>query len=174
MQLSLNLFEGELSQGAVVLPHGTVQGTLSEDWVAPSLPLRQAILDFEKTIAQHPQGRASESEASLVAPVVHYFAPGVYVREMRLPKGHIVVGKLHKHTHLNVITKGKVRVITEEGLEELCAPFVWTAKAGTKRVLLALEDLVWLNVMPTETMDLAEIEESAIAQSYSDLLRIEE
>ena len=39
-------------------------------------------------------------------PVQHHFAPGAYGREMTLPAGLVVVGKIHKHAHINVISKG--------------------------------------------------------------------
>ena len=41
-------------------------------------------------------------------PVVHHFAPGVYARELTMAAGLIVLGKIHKTRHLNIITKGKV------------------------------------------------------------------
>ena len=52
----------------------------------------------------------------------HYFAPksekygcSTYAREIFLPKGSFVVGKIHRHQHLNIISKGKVKVFTEFG-----------------------------------------------------------
>jgi hypothetical protein len=35
----------------------------------------------------------------------HHFAPGQYAREIELPNGKVVVGKIHKHAHVNVVSK---------------------------------------------------------------------
>jgi len=102
-------------------------------------------------------------------PVTHHFAPGTYAREMFLPAGHAIIGKIHKHAHLNIISKGKVVVTTEAGTEELEAPHTFTSYAGTKRAVYILEDAVWTTIHPTEETDLDKIEEYVIAESYDAL-----
>ena len=65
-------------------------------------------------------------------PLTHKFAPGVYVREIFIPAGMCVVGKIHKHAHPNFLLKGKVIVITEQGGRELLeAPLSMISPAGT-------------------------------------------
>lgn len=99
--------------------------------------------------------------------VEHHFAPGSYGRVMHLPKGLLVVGKIHKHSHINVISMGKVQVYTEQdGLLELEAPVTFVSHAYTKRVVLALEDTVWTTVHVTDKTDLAEIEAEVIDTEY--------
>ena len=39
-------------------------------------------------------------------PLKHYFAPGVYLREIFMPAGSVVIGKIHKTEHFNIIQKG--------------------------------------------------------------------
>ena len=102
-------------------------------------------------------------------PVRHIFAPGVYCREITLPKGITVVGKIHRHAHVNVISKGRVAVVTEFGSEILEAPITFVSEPGTKRAVTALEETIWLTVHPTEETDLAKIEEHVIAPSYEAL-----
>ena len=101
-------------------------------------------------------------------PLVHHFAPGLYAREILLPKDSLVVGKIHKHAHVNNISKGSVVVYTEFGLEEYHAPCQFISKAGTKRAVLALEDTVWTTYHPTSEIDLEVIEEQVIAKSFDD------
>lgn len=101
-------------------------------------------------------------------PLVHHFAPGLYAREILLPKDSLVVGKIHKHAHVNNISKGSVVVYTEFGLEEYHAPCQFISKAGTKRAVLALEDTVWTTYHPTSEIDLEIIEEQVIAKSFDD------
>ena len=103
-------------------------------------------------------------------PVQHHFAPGAYGREMTLPAGLVVVGKIHKHAHINVISKGRVQVFTEQGgVLELAAPCTFVSSPGTKRVIHALEETVWTTVHVTNKTDLAEIEREVIATDFSEV-----
>ena len=103
-------------------------------------------------------------------PVQHHFAPGAYGREMTLPAGLVVVGKIHKHAHINVISKGRVQVFTEQdGVLELAAPCTFVSSPGTKRVVHVLEEAVWTTVHVTDKTDLAEIEREVIATDFSEV-----
>lgn len=102
-------------------------------------------------------------------PVQHHFAPGSYAREMTLPEGSVIIGKIHRHAHVNVISAGRVRVLTEFGMEELSAPCTFVSQPGTKRVVHALENTVWTTIHVTNSTDLAEIEKEIIAEQYSDI-----
>lgn len=128
--------------------------------------MRHAIAQFEQSI------RGSGDEIP-VPPVRHIFAPGVYCREMTIPMGVTVVGKIHRHAHVNVISKGRVAVITEFGQEVIEAPRTWVSEPGTKRAVMALEETIWLTVHPTEETDLDKIEAHVIAPTYEALLKIE-
>ena len=101
----------------------------------------------------------------------HHFAPHVYGREMFIPKDSVIVGKIHKHAHLNVITKGVIKVVTEFGEEIYEGPKIWISEPGTKRAVYALEDTQWLCIHPNfeDTRDLAALEEYVIADSYDEL-----
>lgn len=104
-------------------------------------------------------------------PVKHHFAPGAYGREMTLPADLVVVGKIHKHAHINVISKGRVLVFTEqEGVLELAAPCTFVSSPGTKRVVYVLEETVWTTVHVTDKTDLADIEREVIANDFEELI----
>jgi hypothetical protein len=106
-------------------------------------------------------------------PVTHHFAPSVYAREIFMPAGAVVVGKIHKHAHLNIISKGKVIVSTEFGKNELVAPCTFVSEAGTKRAVYIVEDCIWTTIHPTEETDLAKIEDHVIAKDYESLLEFQ-
>lgn len=100
----------------------------------------------------------------------HYFASGVYGREMAIPAGMVVIGKLHRTEHLSVLLTGTVRIITETGFQEMSAPQVIVAPPGTKRVAYAVTDCRWLTFHAVgEERDLAVIEERFIAKGFDDL-----
>tara|TARA_R110000868_G_scaffold48984_1_gene158360 strand:- start:83 stop:538 length:456 start_codon:yes stop_codon:yes gene_type:complete len=102
-------------------------------------------------------------------PVTHHFAPGVYAREIRVPAGTIVIGKIHIHAHLNIISKGSGFVATETGREYFNAPYTFTSQVGTKRAVHAITDVIWTTIHLTEKTDLAEIEAEIIAPDYETL-----
>lgn len=83
-------------------------------------------------------------------PLVHRFTPGLYVREIFMPKGSLVISKVHKTEHPYVISKGHAAVWTAgEGVAQLKAPHCGITKPGTCRVLFIHEDCIWTTFHPT-------------------------
>ena len=138
---------------------------LAESRLAPDLALRSKICNLQEAITGLIAGGAEQPEC----PLKHVFAPGAYAREIFIPAGSIVVGKIHKHAHLNMLMNGRVTVITEKGREELTGPLTMVSQAGTKRALYAHEDTVWVTVHLTEETDLAKIEDEIIAKDFKEL-----
>lgn len=132
------------------------------------LAFRDSITMLEEVIKKHPEAILGDSEQM---PLKHSFAEGVYVREIFIPKGYVLTGKLHRHSHPNFLMSGEVIVVTEfGGREHLKGPLSMISKAGTKRAILALEDTVWITVHVTDETDLEKIEDVVISKSYDDLL----
>lgn len=101
--------------------------------------------------------------------VVNHFAPGVYIRELFIPKGVVIIGKIHSTEHFNIVIKGRCRVATAEGVDEREAGDTFVSCAGIQKVIYALEDCVWQTVHATEKTDLDEIESDIISESYNSL-----
>ena len=99
----------------------------------------------------------------------HYHAPGLYIREIFIPAGVAVVGKIHKHAHFNDISQGRVRVSTEFGFDVLEAPCRFVSEAGTKRAVFAETDTIWTTFHPTLETDVDKIETEIIAADYNEL-----
>lgn len=99
----------------------------------------------------------------LECPVVHRFTPGLYVRECTMPKGALVISKIHKTEHPFVISRGDISVWIEGvGVQRFVAPFTGITKPGTRRVLVAHEETVWTTFHPTGETDVARIEAAII------------
>lgn len=131
-----------------------------------NLSIRKDILELEEQLKSFPEHFEGDSN---LCPVTHSFADGIYVREIFIPKGFILVGKIHKHSHPNFLMSGEVDVVTESGgLERLKAPCSMISAAGTKRALIAITDLVWVtcHANPTNTEDLNKLEDYVIAPSF--------
>lgn len=130
--------------------------------------IRQKVCHLEQALLSLDGGVGAE-ESESIAPLNHYFCEGNYAREIFIPKDTCVVGKIHKHEHINVISKGKCLVVTEDGKETLEAPLTFISKAGIKRAVYAIEDTVWTTIHPTDKTNLEEVEEEVIAKSYNEL-----
>lgn len=92
----------------------------------------------------------------------HYFADGMYARELFRPAGTLIVGKVHKREHFYIVTKGAVQVVMEGESKVITAPAVIVSPPGTKRAVLALEDSVCMTVHRTKHRDLDKIERQLI------------
>jgi quercetin dioxygenase-like cupin family protein len=111
--------------------------------------------------------------------LTHYYAPidenygcGTYARQMFIPKGTLIIGKIHRHQHLNFIMQGKVSVSTEFGPKYFEAPCIFVSEVGLKRAVIAEEDTIWVTVHLTKHLgeeNLAKMEEEVIAPSYKEL-----
>ena len=131
---------------------------------ALALSRRQAIMSLQASIAT--SGLDTSTEC---CPVRHFWAPGQYAREMFLPADKTVIGKIHKHAHINVVSQGRALVFTEQyGTQEVVAPATFVSPAGTKRVVVTLEDTVWTTVHVTDKLTVAECEADLVRESYGD------
>ena len=111
--------------------------------------------------------------------LTHHFSPidekygcGTYAREMFIPKDTLIIGKIHRHQHLNFIMKGKVSVATEFGKKYFEAPCIFVSEVGLKRAVYAEEDTIWVTVHMTEHSgeeNLSKIEEEVISPSYEEM-----
>jgi len=99
-------------------------------------------------------------------PITNHFAPGLYAREMFIPKGTTLTGKIHKYANLSIMSAGALELYLEDGTTAIVrAPFTYVAPPGTRRAAHALEDTVWTVIHATEETDVGEIERQFIAES---------
>ena len=95
-------------------------------------------------------------------PVTHHFAPNVYMRQMDAKAGTFCVSKMHRTEHMNILLKGALTIITENGLQYLEAPQIIKSAAGTMRIGYFHQDTTWITVHPTQETDLEIIERDVI------------
>jgi hypothetical protein len=98
-------------------------------------------------------------------PVLHHFGPGVYIREVRMPAGSLILGHRHKHTHTNILVSGRLKFLNEgREVAELVAPAVITSNPGRKLAYI-IEDTVWQNIYATEERDVEKLEAMLLDKS---------
>ena len=106
-------------------------------------------------------------------PLVHTFSEGVYVREVFIPAGTMLTGKIHKHEHPNFLMQGKVSIITEDGGAQIMeAPQSIISPAGCKRALYTHTPTWWITVHlnPNGHTEICqELEDEIIAKDYLEI-----
>jgi len=118
----------------------------------------------------------SISEGSMGVPktkLTHHFADGVYVREMFLPKGTVIVGKKHRYRCINIMIKGDITIYADGDQERFIDHYIGVAPVGTQKAALVNEDTIWLCIHATNKTDLDEIEEEAIISDREGIKTIE-
>jgi hypothetical protein len=133
------------------------------------LVLRQYILDVEQAMLRSAKAGIDGFMAGDAMPVSHDFADGVYLRELIIHKGTVLVGKIHKHEHFNFVMQGDISIVDERGLKRYHAPCIIKSPAGAKRLGYAHEDTIWINIHPTNERDIERIEQQVTAASYAEI-----
>jgi hypothetical protein len=133
----------------------------------PAPVARAKIMAVQRACQAQPDGERMDESP----PLKHWLAPGIYAREIHLPGGTVVVGKIHRHRHFNIISQGSVTCYTEFGLEHHTAPASFISEPGTKRVVLTHEDAIWTTIHPNPTneTDISTLEEMFVAVEYEEL-----
>jgi hypothetical protein len=100
-----------------------------------------------------------------VMPLVHMFTDGLYVRQIEIPAGTLLTSMEHTTEHPFVILSGVIDVISCFEKIQYTGPCVGITKPGTKRVLFAHSDTVWLTFHPNpeNTQDPEEIGKRILA-----------
>lgn len=124
--------------------------------------MREKVLRLEDELRKHPQ---------LEQKLAHHFSDGIYARELFIPKGAILTGKIHRHAHLNIIPVGDIMVMTEHGVKRITGPCTLQSFPGIKRAGYALEDTIWITIHPNPTneRDMEKLEAQFIVPSFEAL-----
>ena len=151
----LALFGGDLMRidgDEITFNHGGRDSIAVRNWITR---LKDALLAL-------PTGK-------IEMPVEHIFARGMYVRKLFIPKGTLLVGKIHKQECVNIVSKGDISVLTESGSMRIQAGFHIVSPAGIQKVGFAHEDTIFTNVFLTDETDEAKIEDVIACDSYESL-----
>lgn len=124
--------------------------------------------ELRKSVLQLEAAMNAMADHHVVIEPKHYFAPGIYMREISIPAGTVLTGKIHRTEHMCVVTKGFIRVVTDDGVKDLECGKVIKSMPGAKRCLVAMEDSIWLNVHhnPTNETELEKIEELYVVDTF--------
>ena len=129
---------------------------------------RKKVSELEGTLMQSGVCDTGKS-LNKTNPVKHTFADGCYIRQIFNPANEIIITKVHKKEHPFFLMKGKMSILTEEGIEHLKAPYQGITKPGTKRVIYTHEKCVFITVHATDKVTVEDVEEEVVCATYRDL-----
>jgi len=138
-------------------------------------PLRSLVVE---DVLDVPPEKIEEVEAAMLSRpdaklardyhVEHYFAPGVYMRQIYMPAGDLIIGQQHKTEHLNCIHAGRAAVMMDGKLHMIQSPMIFKSDAGVRKVLYIIEGpMIWSTVHVTPVTDLEQLEADLIDKSPS-------
>lgn len=86
-------------------------------------------------------------------PVEHRFINGMYARELTIPKGTLLTGRVHKFGYVDIMLSGDITVATPDGVKRLTGTHILEGVPGRKRAGYAHEDTHWITVHRTNHAD---------------------
>jgi hypothetical protein len=123
--------------------------------------IKQSLDNLAVAVKGAPQVECKES---------HHFGPNIYIKEVTLPAGSVIVGKYHRHEHLCNMVSGRMIVVDSEGNRtELVAPMTFMAKSGRK-IAYIIETVVFQNIFSTSETDIQKLEDMIVDNSKDMLL----
>jgi hypothetical protein len=128
--------------------------------LARPISMRQKVERLENVLKHFPQAEC---------PTRHHFAPGMYAREMTVPKDVTATGAVHKTEHLTIIS-GHCLLTTDDGPKEFKGYHTIVSKPGAKRAIYAIEDTIVTTIHATEETDLEKLCGLLTESSHDELL----
>lgn len=88
----------------------------------------------------------------------HYWADGMYCRELFRPATTLIVGKVHKKEHFLIVAAGTLRIIANGQTTEVTGPAIIVSPPGTQRATYAITDATVITVHKTACTNLNDID----------------
>lgn len=132
---------------------------------------REIILELQQYLVDRADGvNIVKGRVTDLFPLKHTFADNIYVRQMSMQQNSFLVGAIHKHEHVWFLLSGHITVVTEDSVEEFIAPCYTVSKPGSKRVIFANVDSVFVNVHknPDNTQDIDTLDKQIVCDTWEE------
>ena len=140
-----------------------------------TLSKREEIQALQELLISNADGENIEGDGNEILhsnnfPLKHTFADGIYIRQMDMKSDSMVIGAIHNHLHAWFLLTGHLMVVTEDTTEEFIAPCYVLATPGSKRVIYAMEDSIFVNIHknPNNIKDIKELEDEIVSLTFED------
>jgi hypothetical protein len=135
--------------------------------VVPLVPLvgeeyRKWIFDIEHRL--NDSGRQTFDRHSEDSPfkLEHTFTPGLYTRELSMPKGGLLISRIHIFEHPFILSKGEISIYDGEKVLRIKAPYRGITKPGTKRIIYMHDDSILTTFHVTDKCTLEDVDVNGV------------
>ena len=136
---------------------------------------RKEIQSLQELLINNADGENIEGDGKNIVhsknfPLKHTFADGIYIRQMDMKADSMVIGAIHNHLHVWFLLTGHLAVVTEDSIEEFIAPCYVLAEPGSKRVIYAIEESIFVNVHknPDNIKDIKKLEQEIVSLTFKE------
>lgn len=153
----------EVAPASLSVAGNVIPMTPAGEFILPSADqqeVRAWIMNLTRDMLAMPSEDKREFE------VRHTFLNGMYMRELFIPKGSILIGKIHKMDCINIVSRGEISVMTETGSARVKAGYTVVSPAGIQKLGYAHEDTVFINVFRTDETDVTKIDDAIAFDSF--------
>lgn len=133
------------------------------------LQLREQIEDFKAGLQNVAGSEHGDRDAINDQGLQEFITGGAYTRVLRIPKDTAMVSELWSRQRLWIIIEGSVLVTTEEGKQELKAPYIGVAPFGSKAAVYAQEDTLWAAITGVDAENVEDVKKELIVQDYDQI-----
>ena len=102
----------------------------------------------------------------------HYFHGGMYCREVFREAGILIVGAVHKKEHFYLIVSGTVAITTDDGVQEVTGPYLFSSKPGTKRAVYAMTDALCMTFHRVESSNVEDAEAELVEHDPNSMFSV--
>tara|TARA_E500000318_G_C3544688_1_gene206115 strand:+ start:434 stop:868 length:435 start_codon:yes stop_codon:yes gene_type:complete len=105
-----------------------------------------------------------------IVPLKHSFADQIYIRQMEMKKGTMVIGAIHNHRHVWFLLTGHLTISNNKDVQDYEAPCYVVSEAGTQRAIYANEDSIFVNIHknPENIENIDELEKEIVSITKKD------
>lgn len=138
---------------------GVVAGVGNMEGLSP----REKVLQVERDLIKHfPLVDLKEW------PLNHVFHHGQCVRQLFIPQGSILTGRVHKFGNIVFVNSGDISFFTEFGFVRAQAGWMAVSEPGIKRCCFAHEDTLVTTVHILQPMDCDEVEKHLTVETFEE------
>lgn len=135
---------------------------------------RQKIIDLEGALLQQPDCKFQDD-----MDYVHWFAPGIYVRQITIPANMALTTMVHASENIAIISKGRLTIFADGKTETVEASHTMITKVGTKRAIYTHSEVVFttIHANPDNETDIEKLVERLTfkdEETYQATLRLKE
>ncbi len=139
------------------------------DDIAPLSLIRGSREERREKIKQFEASIQTMDDVEHMTTLKHAFLDGAYFRQICIPAGIALTGKIHSHSTINMLTKGKFAIVTEFDQQIIEAPFMYISRPGTKKACYTITDCIFINCHTTWKTDLKAIEAEVTDDAYPEI-----